>query len=111
MHWLIDTSPGILLDSAHVYLGKTQWLSVLRKLFATFHGGNKQCLLKCFPYLQGNLSRVLFWASRSVAIKREGSGGGCQAMTLVVKPHPRRQAPVQDIPSVVQGRPPKTQQT
>ena len=32
-------------------------------------------------------------------------------MTLVVKPHPRWQAPVQDIPSVVQGRLPEAQQT
>ena len=44
---------------------------------------------------------ALLWASgRSRAAKWKGPGGGCQAMTLVVKPHPTWWIPAQDIPSV-----------
>ena len=69
-----------------------------------FPGGNKQCLFKHFPYLQGNLSMALLWASgRSRAEKWKGPGGGSHAMTLVVKPHPTWWTPAQDIPSVLQG--------
>lgn len=105
MHWLIDRSLGTLLNSA-MFSQKNPVVICPKSVILLPHSMEEvnSASVKCFPYLQGNQSRVLLWASgRSVAAKWKGSGGGCQVMTPVVKPHTGRQTPAQDIPGVVKG--------